>query len=111
LEDETQEDIRAANLRACRSSLSSFCSRALRYSVSIGESQAENNDQITDFIQGFKNLKHQDMLTFAVDEDDAVVEESAEDVFLGVFTDPTNACSLLAEVKLFYLFFLLIYLF
>lgn len=108
LEDETQEDIRAANLRACRSSLSSFCSRALRYSVSIGESQAENNDQITDFIQGFKNLKHQDMLTFAVDEDDAVVEESAEDVFLGVFTDPTNACSLLAEVKLFYLFFLLI---
>jgi len=96
LEDETDEDIRDANRRARRSSLSKFCSRALKYSIYIGESQADGNDQVDDFIKGLKE-KHRDELIATCGDDDIAEEEEVTTISLGEFTDPTLACSLLAE--------------
>ena len=101
LEEETEADVRAACYRARRSSLAGLCARSLRYALCIGESLTPGNTHMQEFLQELQENTRKDVLFLAPEdeEDDDVVGEEQEDVTaLGMFSDPMQACSLLAEV-------------
>jgi hypothetical protein len=99
LEEETDEDVRDACRRARRSSLTSLCSRSLRYSICIGESQAPENDQLDTYIRQLQASKQREVLALAEEGEEEEEEEEDDVISLGIFSDPMLACSLLAEVK------------
>lgn len=98
--NDTDADVRNACRRARRSSLASLCTRSLRYSLCIGESQVEGNHQVDEFIKQLQVHKHKEILALSRDDDEEEEEEKneEEETFLGTFSAPMQACSFLAEV-------------
>jgi hypothetical protein len=94
-----EEDVAVAFREARRSSLANLCSRLLRYAICIGETQQDNNIDLEDFIRKLEDSKRQDYIALSSSlEEESINNEDDFVVHLGIFENPLQSCSLLAEV-------------